>query len=167
MTPEEQQIFELLGALSKDTHPNAHACFVKLTLQLQDGPAPVPSPFDDLQQAALYIQKLSRVSAKCLSLKQELSLMDICDAMIESARVSETESGISDNGILMLRNYRRFLRLREKYGSGASLGDEVLRAQPQGRELRHRERPRRELLYPHRGQGAAGSDPGHVEELPG
>jgi ankyrin repeat protein len=102
-TNEEEQIFKALGPLAKDPSPDSNACFVKLTLQLKDGPIAFTSPFEDLDQAYGYITKLSRVSARCrLSIKQELSLMEICYTMIaKEDPTTEIET--------VLFNYRKFL----------------------------------------------------------
>ncbi|KAL1524752.1 hypothetical protein AB1Y20_019635 [Prymnesium parvum] len=76
MTAEELQIFDLLGDLHAGS-PDFHAIRAKVMLTHADAPTVIP--WDIRQEQALYISKLSHISARCrLSDEEERVALQMC-----------------------------------------------------------------------------------------
>jgi hypothetical protein len=63
LTDEAEQILGCLRQTLSDVHPDAHACRVKISLALADCPSGLP--WDLVNEAGLYFEKLRHVSASC------------------------------------------------------------------------------------------------------
>lgn len=79
LSSEESQIFEQLGYLADDFHPDAHACRLKLSLVTMD--SKMECPWNIPAELDAYLSKLPHVSAVCrLTLTEEKVLLDACQS---------------------------------------------------------------------------------------
>jgi hypothetical protein len=110
-SPEENMIFQALGRLTSDGHPDAHACRLKITSVLLD--SPVVCPWNVTRQMSRYITKLSHVSTACrLALADELAILQTCVCSSQDPRFYDVETGkplYSEYEVCIVRNRRNFL----------------------------------------------------------
>eukprot|EP00667_Euglena_gracilis_P000067 EG_transcript_67 len=79
LTPEEQQIWDLLESFALDAQPDAHACRLKLTLATLGCAQVMPCPWDLVTEMEGYVQKLEHISAGCrLTLQEEYKVLQLC-----------------------------------------------------------------------------------------
>jgi ankyrin repeat protein/thiol-disulfide isomerase/thioredoxin len=77
LSKQENQIIQLLKQTTRDNHPDAVACRVKVELALAD--CPVHLPWDIRVEAGRYFEMLRHVSATCrLSQREEEMLIRLC-----------------------------------------------------------------------------------------
>jgi thiol-disulfide isomerase/thioredoxin len=77
---EELQAFKMLGSLTRDQNPNAHASRLKISVVMADSPVPTPWLLD-LEMAEL-INKTGHLRSACqLSLNERLQLLEECLAI--------------------------------------------------------------------------------------
>ena len=70
-------MFDMLGTANSDTHPNAHACRLRISLVTID--SPVECPWDLTKECSKYIVKIAHVSSVCkLSFEDEIQLVRLC-----------------------------------------------------------------------------------------
>jgi len=80
LTAEEQQIFDQFEQVTRDYHPDAHAC--RLRMQLMTAETPLANLVDSSRELENYIRKEHLVSAECrLSLQEQISLIEACPRM--------------------------------------------------------------------------------------
>ena len=83
---EEKQIFELLGDIVGDAHPDSHACRLKISLAIAD--APIITPWDDRSEYGKYLLKLTHISARCrLTKEEEENVSERCSMMFKKEAI--------------------------------------------------------------------------------
>jgi hypothetical protein len=76
MTPQEQQIFEVMTFIKEDLHPDANACRLKLYFVTYGCADIMPYPHNMSQELLAYISKIKLVSSYCrLSPEEEIFLI--------------------------------------------------------------------------------------------
>ena len=79
LSPEEQQIWDSLGAVVHNRHPDACACRLRLSLLTMGCEATMRCPWDVRADVALYIESRVHVSAACrLTREDEWELLSLC-----------------------------------------------------------------------------------------
>ena len=79
LTPEEEQIFELLAWTLMDNDPDAHACRLKISLATSASDAMSP-PWNLADELGGYSVTSAMVDAECrLALEEEAFLLGKCD----------------------------------------------------------------------------------------
>lgn len=86
LTSEEQQIFNQLEFLGNDSHPDAHACRLKLSaVTVGLGEDAMECPWSVEEEMRDYVRKHFYVSAECrLSTDEELLLLQQCSMSMDS-----------------------------------------------------------------------------------
>ena len=75
LSAQEQQIYDVLGTITDDLHPDAHACRLKFFFVTYGCSDVMPYPFDLDQEYASYVHKIKLVSSYCrLSPDEEVFL---------------------------------------------------------------------------------------------
>lgn len=109
---EEDVIFQCLGRLDGDNHPDAHAARLKIALVIFD--SPVSCPFDLTRQCSRYIQKLPHISAVCrISHAEELELLETCVCDSSDVRFFDPRTGkprYTLHEVTIVKNRKYYLR---------------------------------------------------------
>lgn len=96
LSAEESQLWDLLALSCDDTHPDAHACHLKLSLTTL-GSEVMDCPWSVEVELEAYVLKARHVSPSCrLTMDEELLLLESCTD--------------TDNGAVGLHNRRTMLR---------------------------------------------------------
>ena len=115
------------GKNAPDSHPDACACRLKISVVMLD--APLELPWDLSVEMAAYLFRLEHVSADCLlTPEEELTLLKKC--ICDAADRRYDKATHSPLGVALCKNRRTALRARVVHQRGAADGALPLGAEP-------------------------------------
>ena len=127
LTLEENNSLQFMTSskVSRDCHPDAHACRLKISLVMLD--SPVALPWDLSVEMGAYVRKLQHVSADCkLSEGEELTLLKHCVCDPADRRFDPEVH--TPYGVFLCKNRRSALRAAapgRQIGAGATCAVEL------------------------------------------